>query len=536
MRNEKQLKEAISKTVTPQEQQALAFVSDLGLRNGIMSVLDGMRSKGKQIDLAGAAGQIAQVLQARGKQVHPDLQRLISRPKNVAKPINFAPGKKRSVPKPPDFIMKNSQNKNASSLEQTAAEVEKHEQAASKKPHMGHQMQALTQMYGPARNLYQPNPADAPKNQDQILQRIEDAISKEKPSRMRENKMIKTKRQLKEAAHNIILAEQKKRILKKVLKEQLSEQISVGNHAIHLLNEGPLSNVWGSIKSAGSAVGLPGMKNLGQDAAKNDQAQRVKDAINGLTKIISKAHQQRQKWNGQMLKSAEMMSQYHDAVVQAYELYKQHSAMLGPAGEQVSNQINGIIDDLQNDLMSEVSQIQAMIKSLGKKDVSLDQMLKTHQQDAEMKREREADLNPAGVTSSQRSMPSMRAGEPTPKEKLRKLRPQSDAKEEPRKSKKEEAKEQTSRVQASDQKAYQNYETARDEIEKGYNELSKDLTTRALRAKTKEERSSIVRQMYDLIKSKKERIEELENSLKGIGIRSKAGRTAAKKAYGKNKE
>lgn len=555
----KDLKEAISKTITPQEKQALSFIQDVGVRQSLMSVMDGMRNRGKQIDLASAAQQLSQALQMRGVPANADLQRLISRPKNVPKPPQFmqtmTPPKGSSVPRPPQFMQQkfggqtdgipvatvsNKLPAHAGTLEQTAQKIAELEQQGANDQEAAFQKEKQRRMKGRGRQKQQPIPqtgSRTPVNRKSYEPMV---FSKTiPPNKMkRENKMIKNRNQLKEFAQKFIMQENEKRISKRILKEEIKGQVDARNLAISLLSEGPLSNVWQGIKSAGSsALGALGQKSgamgMAKDAAQTDQQQKVKEVVNGLTKTISKVHQQRQKWNSQILKSAEMMNQYHDSVVKAYELYKRYQGVLGPAGNEVNRQINELIDALQNDLMSEVSQIQAMLKSLGKKEFSIDDMLKQHQSDAEEMREREADLNPVGVTSYQRVMPSIRGGAPPPREKMRRLRPETTPKEEAPKSKKEEDKERTQRVQAGDKKAFSSFQDEMKEIEKSYKELTDDLAKRALKTSDKEERKAIIRQMYDLAKSKKEREKELQSKLKGIGIRSKAGMKMAKQAYGK---
>lgn len=541
------IKEAISQTITPQEKQALAFVDDPGIRQSLMSLMDGMRSKGKKIDLASAANQLSQVLQMRGHQVHPDLTRLVNRPTNVPKPPQFMQMAKpaQRITPPPGFnnlpVAKISKElpPHAGTLEQTASKIAELEAQGAR------DQEAEFQRSLQRKNKRKQQPGQIPVTGSNTPVNVNrksyepEAFEKTMYGTKRENKMIKSKNQLKEAVRATIISEMRRQAAKRILTEEIRAQAILHETAVYLLTEGPLSNVWQGIKSAGSsALGAMGYKGAAQNAAKTDQQQRAREVVNSLTKTISKVHQQRQKWNSQILKSAEMMSQYHDAVVGAYELYKKYQGFLGPAGNEVNRQINELVDALQKDLMSEVSQIQAMLKSLGKKDVSLDDMLKQHQSDAEEMREREADLNPAGVTSFQRTMPSVRGGEPTARERMRRIRPETMPKDEPapksqKDAKKQADREMTLRVQKGDQKAFSNFEDEMEEIERTYKEMTDDLAKRALKTTDKNERRAIVRQMYDLAKSKKEREKELKDKLKGIGIRSKAGMTAAKKAYGK---
>jgi hypothetical protein len=358
------------------------------------------------------------------------------------------------------------------------------------------------------------------------------------PKLKKENKiMIQNKKQLKEAIQRSLIKEIRVSRAKKVLKEQLTIQVNARNTAKALLSEGPLSNVWQGIKDAGSSMfgtkpkvgGKAFMGQASSDAMRTNAAQQTKEIVSVITKAISKVHSQKQKWNSQILKNNELINHYHDAVVQAYELYAQYGESLGPAGAEVNRQINELIENLKSDLMSEVTQIETMIQSLTKKDVSIDELLKTHKQDAEERRERQADLNPAGVTSFQRGMPSVRGGSATSGEQMRKLRPDSEAKED-KSSKKDDDNEAWQRIQYTDQAQYKKYEKSVKQLNTHFQKVKDELSQEIRAAKSAEERKAVLDKMQKLAKSYASKKKEIEASLKGIGIRSKGGKTLLRKS------
>lgn len=323
------------------------------------------------------------------------------------------------------------------------------------------------------------------------------------PPRRRKKQMaeqkIKNKTQLKRAVRNAVIREHNKKLVKKVLQKQIQEQVFVKKTAEKLLQEG----IWDRIKAAGSAVGekmgLGGQSDvMGQGDMAQRREQQIKKVTTAIDQALKKAGQQRQKFNSQVLKSAEMMNAYHTSVMRAFELYKRFEDILGPAGMQVNRQINDVLEALEEDLMSEISQIEAMLKSVGEKDQSIDSRLKTHKEKAEEKREKEAE-----ASARMRSDTGM-TGEKMPmKMKMAKAPHKKAVGGEKEDSTPEQ------RVKAVDTASKKKMEDDLKEIQDTFDEFSKDLTKRILKAKGKEEKSNLMRQLMDLTKSKKDREKEI---------------------------
>lgn len=151
----------------------------------------------------------------------------------------------------------------------------------------------------------------------------------------------------------------------KVLKENLKEQVKVKMLSEHYLNEGPLSNAWENIKSAGSS-----MMNRLTGGDKPDPTagagvdEQTKKVAQELSKLVGKVNQTRQKFNASILKNSEAVSHYHDLVLSLWQMYNQNAQMLGPHGQQISRQVNDAVGNFQYDLNSEKEQIDTFLKSL----------------------------------------------------------------------------------------------------------------------------------------------------------------------------
>lgn len=561
-------------SLQPDEKQTLS-VLDPSLRTGLTNLIHAMRSRGKQITLQQAAQQLNQILSMRG-QSNPGLQKIAQRnSSNIPKPPQAIMNAKSNVQAPPEYILNPQKNMQAAEPNEYEQYIQNgqfnSEKAKQDMLAQGQQVNDYTNRLQNIGNEAQPPSREATQKARQKFKQKPAMVPVMKPlnksgnipqtnsypqinagerksyapeafnkTMYPESKKIKNKAQLKEAVRNIVIQEQKRKSGIKILKEELKCQLKIRNRAKYLLSEGPMSNVWQKLKTAGSAVGnkIAGFgQDLSADSGQNAISDQQRQVMQGITKAVSKAHQQRQKFNSQVLKSAEVMNQYHEAVLRAFELYKQYGNMLGIAGQQVNRQINDLIEALQEDLMSEVSQIEAMIKSLGKKDNSIDSMLKTHKEKSAEKAEAEADLNPASVSRARHDLMMGPKGEKLPAKftSMGNVRPQSTPKSEnPKKVKKDTDADSLERIKLGDQSVFKDYEEKKKEMDDIYDEMMKDLTGRIYKSKDKEEKRNLMNQMYDLAKSKKERDKEIESKLKGIGIRSKAGKTALKNSMKTN--
>ena len=300
---------------------------------------------------------------------------------------------------------------------------------------------------------------------------------------------------------------------KKILKEQLNEQRQVQYMAVIMLTEGPMSNVWQGLKDAGSSAlsALGGLSRGSQKAGASAHSERSSKAVQMMEKAIKDAESQRRKFNSQVMKSAQIMSAYHDSVVNLNQLYGKLATALGPAAMQVDRQVADMVKALEDDLVSEVSQIEAMFKSLKNTDVSLDKMLGSHKKEMGRKREGEADASARMRSDYGRTNEKMPSKMKLPKVDV------------PHRSKDpNERHARRKRIEAGDKEIQQRYDDEMGEIQKAYEETSKELFKRLMKAKDPEEKSELTKQMYDLTKQKVEREKELKNFKK----------TAAKRGVG----
>lgn len=204
---------------------------------------------------------------------------------------------------------------------------------------------------------------------------------------------------------NLIIEERNRRLAKRILKEQIQLQIETRKTAAKLLVEMP--SVWNKIKSAGSAVarwaggGVRGADLVGQDPMALRREEMVKKAGQEIQKRLRQAEQERRKFNSNTLKSAEMAKTYHNAVIQAFAWYKRYEDTLGPQGMEFNRQINVAIEALEQDLMAEIKNISAMLRSIKKKDQELDlnAMLKAHEEQNAEKMNKQAEIDAPGPSS-----------------------------------------------------------------------------------------------------------------------------------------
>lgn len=200
--------------------------------------------------------------------------------------------------------------------------------------------------------LQQPRQKVDPRSRLASLRIKREALTKMKQMNLNES-------QVRVIAKQAMLLAEKKKYAKMVLREALMEQKHSKRLIENLLMEGPLSNVWGGIKSAigGAASAWGGAK----DVARDSGAQKAQTE---MIKAVKQAQSLRQKFNNQILKNAEIINQYHDAVVNALAMYQQIGGGLGPAAQKVGEEVNQLIGNLYRDLDSEKEGIDNYLKSL----------------------------------------------------------------------------------------------------------------------------------------------------------------------------
>lgn len=161
-------------------------------------------------------------------------------------------------------------------------------------------------------------------------------------------------------------------IKKDILKEELivSIKTQTANYKLveSMLSEGPFSNVWHGIKNAGASA-LNKIKTIGDKTplatGQVSQEEQSKAYSGEMMKFIKKAHQTRQQFKSQVLKNAEIINAYHDAVAQTWQSFNHVANSLGPHSGQIQSQVDELVSNLKYDLESEKEQIQSFLKVLG---------------------------------------------------------------------------------------------------------------------------------------------------------------------------
>jgi hypothetical protein len=218
-----------------------------------------------------------------------------------------------------------------------------------------------------------------------------------------------------------------KSVLSEVLKIKIKEQIVVRNKINSILSEGIGDNIWGKIKDAGTAIGqkigLTGR--MGQQANAVGAQQQETQVAQQLQKMIAKVNQHRQKFNSSILKNSQTLDAYHNLVVGLVDAYKQSQNAIGPAGPQLSRQIQDAVGNFVYDLKSEKEQIDMFLNQLkdaGMAKVGGSAMIKSGDQTtmdptvlgAAAKKRAEsarlADSDNAGITSYRRAAPGGHLG------------------------------------------------------------------------------------------------------------------------------
>lgn len=207
--------------------------------------------------------------------------------------------------------------------------------------------------------------------------------------------MKKIKRaNMKEAVSKAVLSERRRREAKSLLRENIQIQLETKMAAeICLLEMNGLSSVWQGVKDAarnfGDRYGFQAQK-VGQSDAERAHQEKTKKINDFIMKHVKKAQQARQKFNSQILKNKQIVEEYHEAVMQANAVYGQYVGALGSSGMEANRLVDELVNNLRNDLMSEIDAIKTMFANwnLGDVDDSLDKMHKQYKDEREEERSR----------------------------------------------------------------------------------------------------------------------------------------------------
>lgn len=180
-----------------------------------------------------------------------------------------------------------------------------------------------------------------------------------------ESKFVITKSQLKEALKESILIHNKKKVLDKIVQKEISNQIKIYQLCESLLKEGPVDSMWSSVRDAGQDFGTEQPQGTGEMATQNRFNDRAKQAQQVVAKALKNAEQAKSKFTQDVLKSANLVSQYHDSVAALVNTFDKVRGMLsGPEVQQLNGQIDQVVSQLQYDLNSEKEGIETFLNSL----------------------------------------------------------------------------------------------------------------------------------------------------------------------------
>lgn len=191
------------------------------------------------------------------------------------------------------------------------------------------------------------------------------------------NKVNLTESQLKETIKKAIVIHEKKKLVKKIVKEQLQEQCTVSGRIDFLLTEGPLSGVFSGIKQGAGALaqgakqafqgaGQAFMQGQAEEQARKQAQQAQQAAQKQLQTAMQSVAKAKQRYNKEILKNAETLNSYHDTALNLYQTYNSVANQLGPAAEQLGQDVKMTLGQLHYDLSSEKSQIDSFIQQLQK--------------------------------------------------------------------------------------------------------------------------------------------------------------------------
>lgn len=198
-------------------------------------------------------------------------------------------------------------------------------------------------------------------------------------------------------ADKIMLESIKRQILKETFKNEVKGQVRNYRLVESLLYEGPMGNVWQGIKQAGTGFADKMKQKMGMNLPDSPEDQ-AKAYSTELIKFIKKANQTRQQFKSQILKNAEIINTYHDAVAAAWETFSNVGGSLGAASGHLQQQVEELVSNLKYDLESEREQIGSflnVLKNLKGNVPSADPA----RQAATAQRDLEASENPPGANS-----------------------------------------------------------------------------------------------------------------------------------------
>lgn len=367
--------------LTPQEKAQLAGIQDPDLRNTVGGTLTNLRRRGKNVDVKNVANQLLQVPAFRN---NAELQRFSTSffaqsksPEDVNAalsvgssgqaplPSNFRPGTTQLQPanktanvtkvsnvSPPPTDLHQRVTGNLPQVQQKEGEFEKQLRMRKERNTKGQIKEFI-------------NPIAA---MGGALKNITSVIARLKPEELAAvasmiNGLMQNSNN---RGGNTMMATENKKMLTEVLKRQIIEQIQTKRTVERILSEGPLDSIWSKIKSAGSAVGqkmgLGGQ--LGRDANMAGARDQTNQMVQDLTKLIGKVNQNRQKFNSSILKNSQIVNSYHELVSGLVDAYQQSQHQLGPAGPQITRQIQDAVGNFVYDLKSEKEQIDMFLKQL----------------------------------------------------------------------------------------------------------------------------------------------------------------------------
>lgn len=208
-----------------------------------------------------------------------------------------------------------------------------------------------------------------------------------------------TEAQLKKTIKKAVLVNERKRAVNRILVSEIKKLNEARVVADKLLTEGPLSGVFGGLSKGAQAFGQ-GMKqafgSAQQGFAKGQVEKQAQQAQQAAQKQVQQAlkavSQAKQKYNQELLKNAEVLNAYHDTVANLFLVFHDAKDSLGPASQQIAQDVQNSVQQLAYDLESERQQITNFMQSLKKETgLNVDLAAGGGQKQAQEKREREAD-------------------------------------------------------------------------------------------------------------------------------------------------
>ncbi len=209
-----------------------------------------------------------------------------------------------------------------------------------------------------------------------VVKTLQGILAKKGDAQMSESKSAKNQQMIKEAIKKAILIHERKKFVNAIMKEEILAQKKVLRLTESLLNEGPLSNVWQGLKGGAQALGKGVMDstqafgNAYASGKAHAQAQgQMKAATNQIQTALKSVATARQKYSQEMLKNAEVVNLYHDAVLNLHTSWQQIQPLLSQnpnVVEKFEGEVMNTIGQLKYDLESEKDQLNAFLDGLKK--------------------------------------------------------------------------------------------------------------------------------------------------------------------------